>query len=167
MEREVEIDNQDSLRVKKTRVGTLLMRLAAVKNQERTGEQIVAMTEYLCKHFSFREIADASEYFLQRSPYFPTVDAYFEILRPIKTVEQRALELRSDFDNLVKSVSFSYKEFIAKATPELKQFVDKVGWEKAQKIYEKDALEIFKSIINNPEFHLGQIGAPKHEKLLE
>ena len=137
------------------KIARMLQQLAIMKNQERSEKQIAAMSEYLNKHFSFEELSRASEYLLQRSPYFPDISEYFKILKPVKTQESMAIELRSELEQSIRDAGFSFKNFKEIAKPELLEFVKIVGWEKATKIYDKDAIEIFKSIVNTKNYYLG------------
>lgn len=157
------MDQQDKEVVQK--IAEILNKLAILKNQVRTPEQLVAMATYLSKHFYIKEISKASEYFLQRSPYFPNIDNFFSVLKPVKSIDQLAIEKRAEFIEEMRAYNFDYAKLMAFGRKESLEFVRLVGWDKAQTIYEKDALEIFKGILNKPEFYLGvDIGNAKIEQ---
>jgi len=147
-------------------VAKLLCHLAIVKNVERTEKQIAAYAEYLVKYFSYDEISKASEYILQRSPYFPGINDYFTILRPIGTLDQRALELTGEFEMAIKTSAGNYHYFIQNNRSELVQFVTDYGFNECQKMYKKDMIEAFKSIINKPSFFLDTIKGTSNEKAI-
>lgn len=146
------MDQQDKKVIQK--ITEILNKLAILKNQVRTPEQLIAMATYLGKYFTVLEISKASEYFLQRSPYFPNIDSFFSVLKPTKSIEQQAIEKRFDLLTDLRNYP-DYTSFLAFARPESIEFVRVVTWDRAQTIYEKDALEIFKGILNKPEFYLG------------
>lgn len=150
----------------KIKIAKLLLQLAIVKNVERTEKQIAATAEYLSKHFEYEEISNVCEYNLQRSPYFPNLCDFFNILRPMGTVDQRAIELYGEFQTAITASGGNYHFFIQNNRPELIQFVTDFGWQNSQSMFKKDALEIFKKIVDTPSFYLSTIKGHNDEKAI-
>lgn len=159
------METQSSKNVLEIGIAKLLLQLAIVKHQERSEKQIAAMASYLGKHFSYEEISKASEYFLQRSPFMPGIHDFFSILRPIETLEQRAINLCSEFEMAMKAAGGNYQYFICNNRSEFVRFVVDHGFNECQKMFKKDMIEAMKSIINSPDFFLDTIRAP-HEKAI-
>ena len=160
------MEQQDQKVILEVGIAKLLLQLAIVKHQERSEKQIAAMAAYLAKHFSFQEVSQACEYFLQRSPFMPGIDSFFTVLRPICTLEQRAIELTGEFEEAIRTSGANYQVFMDKSSPELQNLVTKYGWHTSQGMYKKDLIEAFKSITNQPNFFLSTIRAPEHEKTI-
>lgn len=159
----MEEQNKESIK----KIAETLNRLAILKNQIRTPEQIMAMARYLSRYFDVKEISEACEYFLQRDAYMPGIDRFFAVLRPIKSLEQRTLDLYSEFETSLRASNGNYHYFIQNSRPELVKFVVDHTWAACQAMYKKDAIEILKTYLNNKEFYLDTIGALNGYKKIE
>jgi len=130
------------------KIARLLQQLAIIKNADRSEAQLAAMAKYLSNHFTYEEIAKASEHILQRSPYFPGIDSFFSILKPLESVESRAISLKYELKQVISDSGFNFLTFKQMASPVLLDFVSIVGWKGSHDIYDKEAVELFKTIIN-------------------
>lgn len=158
------MDRENQENVVKINIAKALCRLAVVKNQERSDTQIAAYSEYLSKHFSYEQIVEACEYFLQRKPFFPDISEFFNLLRPLRTLEQVAIQLPYEVRQAIEESGFNYGKFHLRARADMIEYVKRVGWSEVHKIYAKDAVEIARSILNNPKFYLENIKAEKNEE---
>lgn len=158
-------DDARALEDKKINVAKMLSRLAILKHSERSEKEIAYLSEYLSEHFTFKEIAQVCEYKLQRSPYFPGIHDFFEVLRPTQDMDKAATMMFVEFRRLIQRTG-EYHLFKKQACPEFLAFVEKLGWVDACHAKENHGIEIFKSILNRPEFFLSTMGA-KLENLIE
>lgn len=154
MEKEIKKSNNDEEKIK---IAKLLTQLALIKNAERSENQLAAMAGYLGNHFSFGQISLASEYLLQSSKYFPDISEYFQILKPIKSLEQNAMDYVLKMKELMREhPTYSQYTSICKIYGEhvLLEIVKKIGWNDSLTIKDRDLLEIIKALINKPELYL-------------
>jgi hypothetical protein len=130
------------------KIAKLLQQLAIIKNADRSENQLAAMAKYLAGFFTFEQVSQASEEILQRSPYFPGIDSFFSILKPLESPEARAIILKYELKQTIADSGFNFIRFKEIAKPEIMQLVEIVGWKGSQEIYDKEAIELFKTIIS-------------------
>lgn len=151
------METKDKKSSEKIKIAQLLTKLAILKNAERSEHQIAAMAGYLGDHFSFSHISHASEYLLQRSKFFPDISEYFNLLDPLKTLDQEAyivlLAYRKLMNDIPNFAPFKQHCTIFGFNTNL-AILDVVGWNKSLEIKDRELMEVIKGILNRPEFYL-------------
>ena len=145
-------------------IAKILTKLCLIMNAERSELQLATMAGYLSKFFTCEEVSKASEYILQRNKFFPSVADYFSILKPSNTIEQSAIMAVEGLKSKVISHN-NWVELKPKLDEHEKSFVSIVGYANILSIHKLEAVKIFETILNKPEFYLGKEKEEEHELL--
>lgn len=138
-----------------------LSSLAILKNQKVSEETIASVAKFLLRDFKHEDVNKACGYFAKRLERFPDVSHFFNLMAPMRSVEEQA---EREIGNLIGLIGQGYDNAKDKFTDIQKDLLTVWSWSELSRCKES---ELSKIRINMTFYLRGQLNSVPSMKITE